>query len=89
LATEQKIYADATNIVAIADKIAPALPQPIATPVEAILGVISAALAAWNAHQQQSIAKLRAGKCPLGAEPKPPALGPPLGPTAAQPQSSG
>ena len=58
---EQRIYQAGTNIVAQAQTFLPFVPAPVATPVEVVLGLISAGLGAWNLHQQQSIKRLKNG----------------------------
>ena len=62
LTREQGIYTVSTNIVSGVQSFVPFLPAPVATPVEVLLGVASAALGAWNLHQQKSIKALRNGK---------------------------
>ena len=59
VAREQKLYAAGTNVVGIAQQIAPFLPGPISAPLGAILGGVSAALAAWNVHQQRTLSALK------------------------------
>ena len=62
LAREERIYGIATNVVAHAQQIAPALPAPINTVTEAVLAVLTAGLGAWNTIQHREIAKLKNGK---------------------------
>jgi hypothetical protein len=61
LAREQAVYSAATNVVGTATTLAPYVPAPFQVPTEAILGAISAALAAWNLHQQKAIKALKNG----------------------------
>ena len=61
LAREQRFYQAGTNFVAAAQQVVPYLPAPVQLPTEAILGAVSAALAAWNLHQQKQIKLLRNG----------------------------
>ena len=61
LAREQRMYQAGTNFVAAAQQVVPYLPMPVQLPTEAILGAVSAALAAWNLHQQRQIKALRNG----------------------------
>lgn len=61
IAREQTYYRAGTNIVAEARSILPFVPAPVATPMEVILGLASAALGAWNMHQQGQLKKLRNG----------------------------
>ena len=58
---EQSIYRYATNAVAAIQSIAPNLPAPANTAVELVLAIAAAGLAAWNAHQQRAINKLKNG----------------------------
>ncbi len=73
LSREQAIYRAGTNVVAQAQTLLPFVPAPVATPVEVVLGIVSAALGAWNLHQQKAIKVLRngsgngAGKSPPSA----------------------
>jgi hypothetical protein len=59
LARENAIYAAGTNVVAQVHSLLPYVPAPLATPVELLLGIASAALGAWNLHQQGALKKLR------------------------------
>ena len=59
IAREQKTYSAATNALSVAQQIAPFLPPPVSTPVGAVLAGVSAALAAWNLHQQRTLSALR------------------------------
>ena len=59
LAREQRFYAGATNVVGVAQQIAPFLPAPIGTPLGAVLGAVAAALATWNIHQQRTLSALK------------------------------
>jgi hypothetical protein len=61
LAREQRLYQAGTNFVAAAQQVVPYLPAPVQFPTEAVLGAVSAALAAWNLHQQKTIKALRNG----------------------------
>jgi len=57
--TEQQFYNTATNLVAKVQAVAPFLPAPIGTPIELVLGGISACLTAWNVHQHQTLKSLK------------------------------
>ncbi len=59
VAREQTVYNAATNVVGVAQQVAPFLPAPVSAPLGAILGGISAALAAWNIHQQRTLSALK------------------------------
>ena len=61
LAREQRLYQVGTNFVMAAQQVVPYLPAPVQMPTEAILGAVSAALAAWSLHQQKQIKRLRNG----------------------------
>ena len=61
IAREQVWYRAGTNIVGNAQQVVPYLPPPAQVPVEALLGAATAALAAWNAHQQKQIKRLKNG----------------------------
>ena len=65
---EQGIYRASTNVISGVQSLVPFMPAPVATPVEVILGIASAALGAWNLHQQKSIKALKngSGKSPPG-----------------------
>jgi hypothetical protein len=61
LAREQRMYQAGTNFMAAAQQVVPYLPAPVQFPTEAVLGAVSAALAAWNLHQQKTIKALKNG----------------------------
>jgi hypothetical protein len=71
LQREQTIYRYATNAVAAVQTIAPNLPAPANTAVELVLAVAAAGLAAWNAHQQRAITKLKKGNGKPSTTPTP------------------
>jgi hypothetical protein len=62
LATEQKIYTIATNVVAKLSPVAQVAPPPFSTYATDILFVLSAALAGWNTWQQKHINALQNGQ---------------------------
>ena len=62
LSREAALYHLATNTVAGAHQVTPYLPPPAQFPVDLALGLITAALAAWNTHQQVAIRKLKNGQ---------------------------
>ena len=62
LQREQRLYSAGTNIVGTLQGVSPYLPQPAGYLAEAVLGAAAALLAAWNAHQQAQIRKLRNGQ---------------------------
>jgi hypothetical protein len=59
LSREQGIYRVSTNLVGHVQTLIPYLPAPVATPVELLLGAVSAGLAAWNVHQQKTLKSLK------------------------------
>ncbi len=61
LAREQAIYSAATNTVGTLQTIVPYVPAPVQVPTELILAAVSAALGAWNLHQQKAIKALKNG----------------------------
>jgi ABC-type Co2+ transport system permease subunit len=61
LSREEAIYTWATNAVATARSVTPFIPAPAGTGVEIGLGLVAAALAAWNTAQQRAIQKLKNG----------------------------
>lgn len=77
LAREQALYITASNTVATAQAVAPALPAPTGTMLEGILGIGGALLALWATHLQRSLADLKNGG---GRSTLP--TGPPAPPTA-------
>ena len=93
LAREQGVYSAATNVVATATTLVPYVPAPFQIPAEAILGAITAALAAWNLHQQQAIKALKngngngngSGNGGGAVQPAPSTLGPQPSTLSAQP----
>ena len=91
---EQKIYQVATNVVGIGQQVAPSLRQPLSSAVEFALGIATAALTAWNTHQQLAIRKLKNGNGTTTTGLSPPAAKPVLrsstaegGPAPAQPRA--
>ena len=90
LAREQAVYRAGTNVVAQAESLLPFVPAPVATPVEVVLGLISAGLGAWNLHQQKSIKKLKNGGANGNGNGKaaPPTPNLPLTSSLAQPAGS-
>jgi hypothetical protein len=77
LTREQQLYNTATNVVAAVQQVTPFLPPPVSTPVGIILGGVSAALAAWNVHQQRTLSALKKAR---PAEPSPSVSSPGLPP---------
>ena len=61
ISREQVLYRVSTNAVGTITQILPFVPAPVATPVEILLGVASAALGAWNLHQQKTLRTLKNG----------------------------
>jgi len=78
---EQALYQAGTNVVATIREVVPYLPGPAGTGVEAILGLATAALAAWNTHQHVQIKQLKNGNGKAAPAPNP-ATGPPADPSA-------
>jgi hypothetical protein len=62
LAREQHLYQVGTNVVAGVQAVAPYLPAPVQFPTEIALAAVTAALSAWNIHQQKAISALKNGK---------------------------
>jgi len=86
---EQGIYRASTNIVSGVQSLVPFMPAPVATPVEVLLGIASAALGAWNLHQQKSIKALKNGSgksppAPLSTHSPQPSTNPAQAPAANQ-----
>jgi hypothetical protein len=59
IAREQRVYSAGTNVVGLVQQLAPYVPAPVSAPLGLILGGVSAALAAWNLHQQRSLSALK------------------------------
>jgi hypothetical protein len=76
LQREQTAFSAATNIVHVAEQVAPAIPPPERALVELLLGVATAALAAWNTHLHRRLGQLNGNGSALA--PPPPATPPPV-----------
>ena len=61
VAREQQVYQTATNLVAGVQAVTPYLPAPVQFPTEIALAAVTAALSAWNIHQQKAIKALKNG----------------------------
>lgn len=61
LSGEQAVYRAGTNVVANVQSFVPYLPPPVASTAEVVLGLATAALAAWNTHQQRQLKLLKNG----------------------------
>ena len=72
LQREQSLFTVATNIVHVAEQVAPAIPPPERALVELLLGAATAALAAWNTHLHRRLGLLN-GNGSTPAPPRPPA----------------
>ncbi len=71
LQREQTAFSVATNIVHVAEQVAPVIPPPERALVELLLGVATAGLAAWNTHLHRRLGQLNDNGSALTPPPPP------------------